>query len=60
VKLEFYVDDAGEHRWRVKAANGETTADSAEGYVAAADALQGAALTLGDLTRFHIVYLDHS
>lgn len=29
---ECYTDDAGEFRWRVLAANGETIADSAEGY----------------------------
>ena len=31
----------GEWRWRLKAENGETIADSAEGYIAKEDALHG-------------------
>lgn len=30
--VERYVDDAGDWRWRAVAGNGETVADSAEGY----------------------------
>jgi uncharacterized protein YegP (UPF0339 family) len=44
--VEFYVDAKGEHRWRVKAANGEILAESSEGYVAKADAERGYELTL--------------
>lgn len=32
VTVEFYVDQAGEYRWRAKAANGRIVATSAEGY----------------------------
>lgn len=48
---EFYVDATGEHRWRIKAANNRTIADSGEGYgnrQDAADALYSA-LTNTDL-----------
>jgi uncharacterized protein YegP (UPF0339 family) len=31
-EIEVYEDDAGEWRWRLKAGNGETIADGAEGY----------------------------
>lgn len=31
--VEIYRDAAGEYRWRAKAGNGETVADSGEGYV---------------------------
>lgn len=31
-RLDIYEDSAGEWRWRLKAANNETIADSAEGY----------------------------
>jgi uncharacterized protein YegP (UPF0339 family) len=30
--IEVYKDEAGEWRWRLRAGNGETVADSAEGY----------------------------
>lgn len=30
--LEFYIDEAGEYRWRIKARNGRIMADCAEGY----------------------------
>lgn len=32
MKLEFYQDDSGEHRWRVKAKNGEIVAASTEAF----------------------------
>lgn len=32
MKPVFYKDKAGEWRWRLVAANGETVADSGEGY----------------------------
>lgn len=43
---EVYQDDAGEWRWRIRAANGEIIADSAEGYVNRADAEHGLALVV--------------
>ena len=38
VKFELYEDDKKEHRWRLKAANGQVVAVSSEGYKAKADA----------------------
>jgi uncharacterized protein len=32
MKFHIYKDSAGEWRWRLKAANGRTIADSGEGY----------------------------
>ncbi len=32
MKIELYVDAAGEWRWRLKARNGRILGDSAEGY----------------------------
>lgn len=31
-QFEMYKDEAGEYRWRFRAANGKIIADSAEGY----------------------------
>lgn len=36
--LTIYTDTAGEHRWRLVAANGRIVADSAEGYATASNA----------------------
>jgi uncharacterized protein YegP (UPF0339 family) len=36
-EVEFYVDEAGEHRWRLKGANGEIVAVG-EGHTTADDA----------------------
>jgi len=41
---EFYRDDAGEWRWRIKARNGQTVADSGEGYANKDDAYNGMAV----------------
>lgn len=38
LKFEVYEDDKKEHRWRLKAANGQVVASSSEGYKAKADA----------------------
>jgi uncharacterized protein YegP (UPF0339 family) len=38
IKYELYEDEKKEHRWRLKAANGQTVATSSEGYKAKADA----------------------
>lgn len=42
--VEYYKDQHGEWRWRAVAANGETVADSAEGYVRRADCEAGYAI----------------
>ncbi len=38
LKFEMYEDDKKEHRWRLKASNGQIVASSSEGYKAKADA----------------------
>jgi uncharacterized protein YegP (UPF0339 family) len=42
VRFEFYVDGAGQHRWRLVARNGRIVADSAEGYSRHADCRKAA------------------
>lgn len=37
-RVELYRDSSGEWRWRIKAANGRTLADSGEGYKRMMDA----------------------
>ena len=44
-EFEFYQDRKGEHRWRLKGANGKVIADSGEGYKTAAGARRGAEAT---------------
>ena len=39
--VEFYQDEKGEWRWRVRAGNGRVVGDSAEGYKRKADAVGG-------------------
>jgi uncharacterized protein YegP (UPF0339 family) len=39
--FETYEDGKGEHRWRLKAANGKVVAVSSQGYKAKADASRG-------------------
>lgn len=39
--VQFYRDDAGEWRWRVRDDNGNVTGDSAEGYKNRADCEAG-------------------
>ncbi|MFB6136690.1 MAG: HVO_2922 family protein [Halobacteriaceae archaeon] len=39
--FELYVDDAGQHRWRLRHSNGNIIADSGEGYASAQKARQG-------------------
>lgn len=41
-KFHLYIDEAGEHRWRRVAPNGEVVADSGEGYEHKADAINAA------------------
>lgn len=38
LKYEFYEDEKKEHRWRLKAANGQVVASSSKSYKAKADA----------------------
>lgn len=38
---EYYVDGAGEHRWRLKSRNGRVVATSGEGYTRKAGAQKG-------------------
>lgn len=40
--MVIYQDQADEWRWRLVAANGETIADSAEGYVSRSNAYRAA------------------
>jgi len=42
--IEFYLDKAGEHRWRVTAANGEIIAAASEGYYTRTGAMANAKL----------------
>lgn len=42
--MEFYIDTAGEHRWRIKAANGEILGASSEGFKRWRDAANNACL----------------
>lgn len=42
--FQIYKDKAGEYRWRLRADNYETIADSAEGYVDKSDCEHGIAL----------------
>ena len=41
-KWEFYVDTAGEHRWRRTASNGRIVGASTEGYKNKADCIANA------------------
>ena len=50
-RVEFYEDDAGEHRWRVFAANGESVAASSEGFYSQQGAINNAKLTAKLITR---------
>ena len=40
-KFQIFKDKAGEYRWRLRANNNETIADSAEGYKAMSDCEHG-------------------
>ena len=40
--LEFYTDEAGDTRWRLKAANGKIIGASSEGYADPEDAMDNA------------------
>jgi uncharacterized protein YegP (UPF0339 family) len=42
-KFEVYKDKAGEYRWRLVAPNGQSIADSGEGYSSKESCLEGIA-----------------
>ncbi len=46
--FQIYRDSAGEYRWRMRADNYETIADSSEGYVKKSDCEHGIALVKRD------------
>ncbi len=48
-RMEFYEDTAGEHRWRVKAANGEIIGASSEGFATQVNAKVNALLLAQNL-----------
>lgn len=43
-KYEIYKDAQSEYRWRYEASNGNTIADSGEGYIAKTDCERGIAI----------------
>lgn len=53
--IRVYRDAAGEYRWTLHAANGLTTADSAEGYSTYANALRAAKRFKSEVWRASIV-----
>ena len=46
--FQIYTDKAGEYRWRMRADNYETIADSGEGYVKKSDCEHGIELVKRD------------
>lgn len=44
MKYQVYRDNAGQYRWRLRAINGRTIADSAEGYINRTDCVAGITL----------------
>lgn len=55
MKYEFYEDAKKEHRWHLKAANGQVVASSSEGYKAKADAEHAVALLTADAAKAEVV-----
>ncbi len=58
MKIEFYTDEADEHRWRLRGANGCIIGASSEGFTSLAGAevnaeLVGEALGLFSLQKAH-------
>lgn len=47
IRIEYYIDRRGEHRWRIKASNNKIIADSSEGYKNKADAQTAAEQVMG-------------
>ena len=59
MKFELYRDDAGEWRWRLKAANGETIA-SGEGYHNRGDCIHAIELIRDGAAASDLVEADSS
>ena len=57
---EFYRGADGDWRWRVRAANGKITADSAEGYRNLKDAKRGMWVTLWILLFGKVKFLGRA
>jgi len=55
VTFEVYEDKAKEHRWRLKAANGQVIAASSEGYKAKADCDRAIALIRKEASKAEVV-----
>ncbi|HJZ56702.1 MAG TPA: DUF1508 domain-containing protein [Gemmataceae bacterium] len=55
LKYELYEDDKKEHRWRLKAANGQIVAVSSEGYKAKADAEKAVELIKAGAAKAEVV-----
>lgn len=51
IRIQKYRDDNCEHRWRIRAANGEIIADSAEGYTQPAGRDHGLDVLLNAIRR---------
>lgn len=49
MRFVIYRDSTGEYRWRLVAGNGQTIADSGEGYTTAAGARHGIDLVMSRL-----------
>jgi len=54
-KFEVYEDEKKEHRWRLKAANGQVVATSSEGYKAKADAEKAIAAIKAEAAKAEVV-----
>ncbi len=54
-KFEVYEDDKKEHRWRVKATNGQVVATASEGYKARADAEKAVASIKAGAAKAEVV-----
>lgn len=51
--FELYIDNAGEHRWRITAGNGEPLGAASEGFASKAGARANAQLVCAALTAHH-------
>jgi uncharacterized protein YegP (UPF0339 family) len=50
--VHFYQDEAGEYRWKRVAPNGETVADSGEGYINLQDCADQAVQMFGQSVTY--------
>lgn len=58
ITFEVYEDGKKEHRWRLKAANGQIVANSSEGYKSKADAEKAAQLIKDGAPKAEVVEID--